>query len=59
MKEEELAKGKAELAKLNKENDHLIEILAMLDAREAKTYLRDEIQKAENKLATAKANGDQ
>ena len=58
-KEAELAKGKAELAKLNKENDQLIEILAMLDAREAKTYLRDEIQKAENRLATAKANGDQ
>ena len=55
----ELAKGKAELAKINKENDQLIEILAMLDAREAKTYLRDEIQKAENRLATAKANGDQ
>ncbi len=55
----ELAKGKAELAKINKENDQLIEILAMLDAREAKTYLRDEIQKAENQLATAKANGDQ
>ena len=57
--EAELAKGKAELAKINKENDQLIEILAMLDAREAKTYLRDEIQKAENRLATAKANGDQ
>ena len=56
---EELAKGKEELAKINKENDQLIEILAMLDAREAKTYLRDEIQKAENRLATAKANGDQ
>ena len=56
---EDLAKADAELAKINKENDQLIEILAMLDAREAKTYLRDEIQKAENQLATAKANGDQ
>ena len=58
VKEAELAKGKEELAKLQKETDQLIEILAMLDAREAKTYLRDEIQKAENRLATAKANGD-
>lgn len=59
VKEEELAKGKEELAKVEKETDQLIEILAMLDAREAKTYLKDEIQKAENRLATAKANGDQ
>jgi len=39
----ESARLDAELAKLNKETDQLIEILAMLDAREAKTYLKDEI----------------
>lgn len=59
VKEAKLAKGKEDLAKLQKETDQLIEILAMLDAREVKTYLRDEVQKAENRLATAKANGDQ
>lgn len=63
---EELAKGKeesarldAELAKLENETNQLLEIFAMLDAGQAKAYLKDEIQKAETNLAKAKENGDQ
>ncbi|MBA4257442.1 MAG: hypothetical protein C0445_16440 [Polaromonas sp.] len=55
----ELAKGKEDLARINYENNQLIEILAMLDAGQAKAYLKDEIQKAETNLAKAKENGDQ
>lgn len=53
-KEFDLAKGKEDLAKINNENNQLIQILAMLDSKEARKYLIDEIKKIETQLKTEK-----
>lgn len=50
--DEELVKGKEELARINNENNQLIQILAMLDPKEARKYLTDEIKKIETQLKT-------
>ncbi|NVP18051.1 hypothetical protein HUU51_05020, partial [Candidatus Gracilibacteria bacterium] len=49
-----LAKGKEDLARINNENNQLIQILAMLDPKEARKYLTDEIKKIETQLKTEK-----
>ena len=50
----EIAKGKEDLARINNENNQLIQILAMLDPKEARKYLNDEIKKIEIQLKTEK-----
>ncbi len=51
---EDLAKGKEDLAKETGDYNKMIQILAMLDPREARKYLNDEIKKIEIQLKTEK-----
>jgi len=51
---EELAKGKEEWKKLDEDYNKMIQILAMLDPKEARKYLNDEIKKIEIQLKTEK-----
>ena len=52
--DQELAKGKEELAKETWDYNKMIQILAMLDPKEARKYLTDEIKKIEIQLKTEK-----
>ncbi len=53
-KDASIVKWKEELARINNENNQLIQILAMLDPKEARKYLTDEIKKIETQLKTEK-----